>query len=77
MGELQLGCSIVEGSESEISARYSLHYMYYAEKVGDSDDEIVHVDEAEKQRRYENYFFGQATQTYDIRKTANSIDTTV
>jgi len=58
------------------SLKSALDIHFYAEKVDDSDDEIVHVDEAEKQRRYENYFFGQATQTYDTRKTANVIDTT-
>lgn len=59
------------------SLKSALDIHYYAEKLDGSDDEIVHVDEAEKQRRYENYFFGQATQTYDIRKTADGIDTTL
>jgi len=64
-------------SLKDSSMKSALDIHFYAEKVGDSGDEIVHVDEAEKQRRYENYFFGQATQTYDIRKTAKSIDTTL
>jgi len=41
------------------------------------DEDTVHVDEAEKQRRFENYFLGQIVQSYDIRKDANAIDTAV
>lgn len=38
------------------------------------DDDTVHVDEPEKERRFENYFLGQIVQSYDIRKEANAID---
>jgi len=64
-------------SLKDASLKSALDIHFYAEKVEESQDEIVHVDEAAKQRRYENYFFGQATQTYDIRKNANGIDTTL
>jgi len=64
-------------SLKDASLKSALDIHFYAEKVDGADDEIVHVDEAEKQRRYENYFFGQATQTYEIRKTADAIDATV
>ena len=64
-------------SLKEASLKSALDIHYYAEKVEGVDDEIVHVDEAEKQRRYENYFFGQVTQSYDIRKTADVIDTSL
>jgi len=53
----------------------ALDIHYYAEKIDGGDDEIVHVDEAEKQRRFENYFFGQITQSYELRKSANVINT--
>ncbi len=38
-----------------------------------SDDDTVHVDAAEKQRRFENYFLGQIVQSYEIRREANAI----
>jgi translation initiation factor 3 subunit L len=41
------------------------------------DGEIVHIDEAEKQRRFENYFLAQTVQSYEIRKEANSVDVLV
>lgn len=40
-----------------------------------TDDDTVHIDEAEKQRQFENYFLGQIVQSYDIRKEANAIGT--
>jgi translation initiation factor 3 subunit L len=41
------------------------------------DGETVRVDEAEKQRRFENYFLGQIVQSHEIRKDANVISTAV
>ncbi|KAL3935870.1 MAG: hypothetical protein SGBAC_008695 [Bacillariaceae sp.] len=41
------------------------------------DDEVVHIDEAEKQRRFENYFMSRSGESFDIRKDAAAIDTTV
>mmetsp|Transcript_29705 Transcript_29705/g.49228 ORF Transcript_29705/g.49228 Transcript_29705/m.49228 type:complete len:543 (-) Transcript_29705:1806-3434(-) len=66
-------------SLEDASLKSALDIHYYVEKTSadGSNDEIVHVDEAEKQRRFENYFFGQITQSYEIRKEANSINTTV
>uniref|UniRef100_A0A7S4AY74 Eukaryotic translation initiation factor 3 subunit L n=1 Tax=Pseudo-nitzschia australis TaxID=44445 RepID=A0A7S4AY74_9STRA len=83
LASLKLKMQQLEISNSEIPSlkeatlKSALDIQFYAEKVEGSVDEIVHVDEAEKQRRYENYFFGQATQSYDIRKTAKSIDTSL
>lgn len=51
-----------------VKSALDIHYFL-------EDDDIVHVDAAEKQRRYENYFLGQTEQSYDIRKEANAIDT--
>jgi translation initiation factor 3 subunit L len=59
-------------SLKEASLKSALDIHYYLE-----DDEIVHIDEAEKQRRFENYFMGQSAQSFDIRKDATGIDTTV
>lgn len=56
----------------EATQKSALDIHYYLE-----DDEVVHVDEAEKQRRFENYFLGQIVQSYDIRKDANAINATV
>lgn len=39
-----------------------------------SDDNTVHIDGAEKQRRFENYFLGQIVQSYEIRKEAHAIE---
>jgi translation initiation factor 3 subunit L len=64
-------------SLKEASTKSALDIHYYAEKLNGIKDEIVHVDEAKKQRRFENYFFGQITQSYDIRKTSNLIDTSL
>jgi translation initiation factor 3 subunit L len=51
----------------------ALDIHYYLEGDGD----IVHIDAAEKQRRFENYFLGQIVQSYEIRKDANAISTDV
>lgn len=39
--------------------------------------DMVHVDEAEKQRRFEKYFVSQITQNGDILREAETIDTVV
>lgn len=54
----------------------ALDIQYYVD-VTANGDEIVHVDEAEKQRRFENYFLGQINQSYDLRKQASRINTSV
>jgi translation initiation factor 3 subunit L len=65
-------------SLEEATPRSALDINYYVEASSDgSGEEIVHVDEAEKQRRFENYFFGQITQSYDIRKQADSINASI
>lgn len=55
--------------DGEYKMALDIHYYL----VGDE----VHVDEAEKQRRFENYFIGQIAQNGDIRKDAVAIDTKV
>jgi len=40
-------------------------------------DDIVHVDEAERQNRFENYFMSQISQSTDIRKDIESISVDV
>lgn len=62
-------------SLEDATPKSALDIHYYVE-VTANGDEIVHVDEAEKQRRFENYFFGQISQSYDIRKEAERINTT-
>jgi translation initiation factor 3 subunit L len=64
-------------SLKQASLKSALDIHYYVEKAEGSNEEIVHVDEAEKQRRFENYFFGQITQSYEIRKEAIAINTTL
>jgi len=54
---------------STATPKSSLDIHYYLE-----DDDIIHIDEAEMQRRFENYFLTQTTQAYEIRKEAMSID---
>jgi len=61
--------SSVSLSWKNATPKSALDIHFYLE-----DDEIVHIDEAEKQRRFENYFLGQIVQSYDIRKEANSIE---
>jgi translation initiation factor 3 subunit L len=41
------------------------------------EGDMVHVDEAEKQRRFENYFVNQIMQNTEIRRDAVTIDTNV
>jgi translation initiation factor 3 subunit L len=63
----QVECSDVEGgTEGEI--RGSVMDIHYFIKDG-----IIHVDEAEKQNRFESYFMSQITQSSDIMKDVESI----
>ena len=57
--------------EDHLVHKSALDIHYYVE--GDA----VHVDEAERPRRFENYFVAQITQGNDIRKDALNIDTKV
>jgi translation initiation factor 3 subunit L len=61
--------SAVHVSWKNATYKSALDIHYYLE-----DDDVVHIDEAEKQRRFENYFLGQIFQSFDIRKEANAID---
>jgi translation initiation factor 3 subunit L len=63
-------------SLEQASPKSALDIHYYVD-VTANGDEIVHVDEAEKQRRFENYFFAQIAQSHDIRKEGDRIDTKV
>lgn len=59
-------------SFAQASWKSALDIHYYFE-----DDESIHVDAAEKQRRFEKYFLGQTVQSYDIRKDATAVNTEV
>ena len=63
------GKDIQPTSMTATTYKSALDFHYFLE-----DDEIIHVDEAEKQRRFENYFLAQTVQSYEIRKEANSVD---
>ena len=41
------------------------------------DTDVIHVDETEKQRRFENYFYNRIEQNEDIRRTVLNIDTKI
>ncbi|GKY97315.1 hypothetical protein MPSEU_000689900 [Mayamaea pseudoterrestris] len=60
-------------SESYVDGEWkqSLDVHYYIVK------DMVHVDEAEKQRRFENYFVAQIEQSNEIRRAVAAIDTEV
>mmetsp|Transcript_67899 Transcript_67899/g.196553 ORF Transcript_67899/g.196553 Transcript_67899/m.196553 type:complete len:528 (+) Transcript_67899:132-1715(+) len=64
----------MEDKSKPSSATYksALDIHYFLE-----DDETVHIDAAEKQRRFENYFLAGTVQSYEIRKNANIINTEV
>jgi translation initiation factor 3 subunit L len=55
--------------EGDIGSALDIHY-YVVENV-------VHVDEAEKQRRFENYFMAQINQNVEIMKDVEAINTAV
>mmetsp|Transcript_32948 Transcript_32948/g.48326 ORF Transcript_32948/g.48326 Transcript_32948/m.48326 type:complete len:521 (+) Transcript_32948:71-1633(+) len=60
------GLSLLDGKEGT-----ALDIHYYIKK------DMVHVDEAEKQRRFENYFMSQIAQSEDIMKDLANISTVV
>jgi translation initiation factor 3 subunit L len=62
-------------SLTQAGMKSALDIHYYVEKSGDQD--IVHVDEAEKERRFEKYFFGQINQSNRIQKGVCRINTNV
>lgn len=62
-------------SLNDVVTKSALDIHYYAGVGG--DNEIVHVDEAEKKRRFENYFFGQINQSCNINMTIDGIKTTI
>jgi translation initiation factor 3 subunit L len=62
----QLECN--ESGEGE-SLKSAMDIHYYVQ------EDTISIDEAEKQRRFENYFLGQVEQSYDIRKDVNAIST--
>jgi len=53
-----------EGGE-EYGTVMDIHYFI--------KDGIIHVDEAEKQRRFENYFMSQISQSTEIMKDVEAI----
>ena len=55
-------------SLKQASLKSALDIHYYLD-----EHEVVHVDEAEKQRRFENYFMGQILQSHDIRKDVHGL----
>ena len=55
----------------EAAYKSALDIHYYL------DTDSIHVDEAEKQRRFENYFMAQISQNIDIRKDVQGISTKV
>jgi translation initiation factor 3 subunit L len=63
----QVECSDVDGGD-EGEVRGSVMDIHYFIKDG-----IIHVDEAEKQNRFESYFMSQISQSSDIMKDVESI----
>ena len=66
----------MERSDSDASYaggqyKTALDIHYYLE------NDTVHVDEAEIQRRFENYFLAQIAQNCEIRQQAMAIDTVI
>jgi len=59
----QRECS--EGGAEVYGTVMDIHYFI--------KDGIIHVDEAEKQNRFENYFISQITQSSDIMKDVDGI----
>lgn len=56
-------------SDGSLKSALDIHYYLI--------EDTVHVDEAEKQRRFEKYFVGQITQNTEILSEAVAIDTTI
>jgi len=51
--------------ESNVGSVMDIHYFI--------KDDIIHIDEAEKQNRFENYFISQISQSIDIKKDMDAI----
>jgi len=66
---LQLEAPLGRNSFAEGQRKSALDIHYYMV------EDMVHVDEAEKQRRFEKYFVAQITQNQDILADARTIDT--
>jgi translation initiation factor 3 subunit L len=60
----QLECA-ADGESEVYGTVMDIHYFI--------KDGIVHVDEAEKQNRFENYFISQITQSSDVKKDVEGI----
>ena len=67
-----------------LSYKHKMRQLEEDGKIGSALDihyylvkDMVHVDEAEKQRRFENYFMTQIDQNGDIMKDVEDISTTV
>jgi translation initiation factor 3 subunit L len=64
--------SLVQG---QIGSALDIHYYITTNNSGSGS--MVHVDEAEKQRRFENFFMGQIQQNIDILKDVETLSTRV
>jgi hypothetical protein len=62
----QKTCQVECSADGEV--RGSVMDIHYFIKDG-----IIHVDEAEKQNRFESYFASQISQSSDIRKDVESV----
>mmetsp|Transcript_55227 Transcript_55227/g.83536 ORF Transcript_55227/g.83536 Transcript_55227/m.83536 type:complete len:520 (+) Transcript_55227:127-1686(+) len=60
-----------ENGDGGTSLKSAMDIHYYVQ------EDTISIDEAEKQRRFENYFLGQVEQSYEIRKDVNAIATDV
>jgi translation initiation factor 3 subunit L len=58
-----------EGGDDVLKSAMDIHYYI--------QEDTILIDEAEKQRRFENYFLGAVEQSFDIRKDVNAISTDV
>mmetsp|Transcript_26247 Transcript_26247/g.36802 ORF Transcript_26247/g.36802 Transcript_26247/m.36802 type:complete len:269 (+) Transcript_26247:2827-3633(+) len=65
--------SLVQG---QIGSALDIHY-YITTSTNNGGGSMVHVDEAEKQRRFENFFMGQIQQNIDILKDVEILSTKV
>jgi translation initiation factor 3 subunit L len=63
----------IDGAWSSTSTSGDIHYHV----VTEDSTSIVHVDEAPKQRRFENYFVSQISQNADIVRLVKRINVTV
>jgi translation initiation factor 3 subunit L len=61
--------SVPSLEQATLKSALDIHYYF--------ENETVHINEAEKQRRFENYFLNQTVQSFEIRKDANAITTAI